>query len=155
MAKYLFDTNTISTLFDISGKENENNDHLCSKLQSLKNHDEIYISILTLYELEYGYEKAPNSIKPKIRFIINQIKLRFPILPLSQEGSQFWFTKKRSNHRKKSFKKQASKHNIDIILASTALVESCILVSDDSIYSEYLQKIDQNLNTENWTKLNP
>jgi hypothetical protein len=59
--------------------------------------------------------------------------------------------KKEITIEKNLSKKQASKHNIDIILASTALVESCILVSDDSIYSDYLQKICHNLNIENWT----
>jgi predicted nucleic acid-binding protein len=85
--KYLLDTNIVSDLFN---KESIEYQKLQLKLISLGSDVEIYISILTLYELEYGYENAPDDLKDKIRTKINKIENSFSILPLSKPGVSYF-----------------------------------------------------------------
>lgn len=49
--KYLFDSNVISDLYDISAKCHLT---IIKRLNSLSNSDSLAISILTLYEFEYA-----------------------------------------------------------------------------------------------------
>ena len=42
------------------------------------------------------------------------------------------------------------KHNIDLMIAATAVVENSILISADMIFSE-ISTIDARLKLENWT----
>ncbi len=46
-------------------------------------------------------------------------------------------------------KENLKKHNIDLMLAASAISESCILVSADKIYQD-IQQIYPNLQLENW-----
>jgi len=82
--KYLLDTNTLS---DFYSKEDESYLTLNEKLQYLTDEDEIYISALSLFELEYGYENAPENMQNKIRGKINDIKNDFYVLPLDINAS--------------------------------------------------------------------
>lgn len=45
--------------------------------------------------------------------------------------------------------KAIKSHSVDIMLAATAIVEGCTLVSADGIYSD-LQRLDPTLRVENW-----
>jgi len=60
MKKYLFDSDTISDLYDQFSKGHLK---IFEKLSSKNSTDEVYISILTLYEFEYGYANAPDEKK--------------------------------------------------------------------------------------------
>ncbi len=130
--KYILDTNVISDLY--SGK-GENYLKICEKMETLED-DNLYISILTLYELEYGYENTSNKgIKKIIRDKIDNIVNDFYLLSLSQKASSYFGQLKKSLVNSRNLNKESSKkHNIDIMIASTAIVESCILVSNDKIY---------------------
>ena len=57
---YLLDSNTISDLYD-----KWSNDHgkIYQHLHSLSDRDTVYVSILTFYELEYGWANAPDDKK--------------------------------------------------------------------------------------------
>ncbi|MCK5522834.1 MAG: PIN domain-containing protein [Thiomargarita sp.] len=127
---------------------------MCENLSSLEDTDEVYISILTLYEFEYGYANAPDEKKTVIMKKIEEAQKDFEVLPLLKEGSQlFGVLKKAIKDSRKLNKESVKKHNIDIILAVTAMVENCILVSADSIYVE-IQRLNSKLILENWLKKN-
>jgi len=76
MANYIFDTNIVSIL----GRDDYTCNKLLDKISNLSNSDEIYISILTLYELTYGLKNCKNSyqkneIEQNINFVKNILKL--------------------------------------------------------------------------------
>jgi len=90
--KYLLDSNTASDLFD---KQASAYSKLQGKLKSLNESDEIFIPILVLFELEYGYENAPEHLKSKIRSKIVKLKSYCPQLPLNEaSASEFGKLKK-------------------------------------------------------------
>ena len=151
MKKYLFDSDSISDLYDQSSKGHLK---IFEKLSSLKDTDDVYISILTLYEFEYGYANAPDEKKIAVRKKIEDTQKDFEVLPLLSEGSKlFGVLKKAIKDSRKLNKESVKKHNIDIMLAATAMVENCILVSADSIYVE-IQRLNSKLILENWFKGN-
>ncbi|MCB2261616.1 MAG: type II toxin-antitoxin system VapC family toxin [Candidatus Thiosymbion ectosymbiont of Robbea hypermnestra] len=120
------------------------------QLGILNDEDQVFISIITLYELEYGYNNAPKDKRFVVRKKINEAKEDFGILPLTAEGSMLFGRLKKSLVDKRNLKKEsAKKHNIDIILASTAIINSCILISADRIYTEIKQQ-EPRLKTANW-----
>lgn len=57
--------------------------------------------------------------------------------------------KYRLKNEKQLDRKEMRKHNIDIILASTAIADSATLIGMDKIYLE-IQKFFPNLLLENW-----
>jgi predicted nucleic acid-binding protein len=151
MKKYLFDSNSVSNFYD---KSSDGYTKICENLSSLEDTDDVYISILTLYEFEYGYANAPDEKKTAVRKKIEDAKKDFEVLSLPKEGSQlFGVLKKAIKDSRKLNKESVKKHNIDIMLAATAMVENCILVSADSIFVE-IQRLNSKLTLENWLKGN-
>lgn len=77
--RYLLDTNTLSDLYN-----NNSIDHLkiIAHLQSLKEDDEIVVSILSMYEMSYALQNAPEHKKEQIKQGIDNISQSFLILPL-------------------------------------------------------------------------
>lgn len=146
--EYLLDTNTISDFYRGEGKNFHN---LSQKIEHLNDDDNIYISILTLYEFEYGYSNTTDQkMKKIIRDKINNIANDFYLLSLSKNASTCFGRLKKALVDARNLNKESSKkHNIDIMLASTAIVESCVLISNDRIYLE-LAQIDTNLQIDNW-----
>ena len=60
--QYLFDTNTISYLLDNQSKFHTK---IVKKIIQLSNESKIYISVISLYEIEYGIASAKNNIQRK------------------------------------------------------------------------------------------
>ncbi len=149
MMNYLLDSNTVSDFYD---EESLSHHRILRKLGSLDDEDQVFISIITLYEQEYGYSNAPDNKKRAIRKMIEHAKKDFIVLPLAKEGARiFGKLKKQLVDERKLKKENAKKHNIDIILASTALIHSCVLVSSDGIYRD-LNELEPNLTTQNWAE---
>ncbi len=149
MKKYLFDSNSVSNFYD---KSSDGYTKICENLSSLEDTDDVYISILTLYEFEYGYANAPDDLITAVRKKIEDAQQDFEVLPLPKKGSQlFGVLKKAIKDSRKLNKESVKKHNIDIMLAATAMVENCILVSADSIFVE-IQRLNSKLTLENWLK---
>jgi len=146
---YLLDSNVVSAFYD---KFSLNHQQIAQQLASLSSDDKVFISIITFYELEYGYSNAPYDKKEVIRIKIEEAKKDFSILPLTLAGSLFFgqLKKKLINFRELK-KENAKKHNIDIILASSAILNSCFLVSSDRIYSD-LKKEEPQLKTIDWSE---
>ncbi len=81
---YLLDSNSISELYD---PEAVRNDCISAHVRSLDESDCLSISILSLYELEYGWANAPEKKKSDIRQVITDIQRDFTVLALSAQGA--------------------------------------------------------------------
>ena len=144
---YLLDTNTVSDLYEINSPGHPN---IARKLADLKGSTGIFVSILTLYELEYGYANSPAERKPTIRQRIEYAQSDFTVLDLSPEAAQvFGLLKKKLREFRMLTERGSRHHNIDLMIAATAVVESCTLVSSDSIYRD-VEHLEPSLKHEVW-----
>ncbi len=151
--KYLLDTNAVSSLT----QEHANDyDKISAKAASLE--DELYISILSIYEMEYGAFHADDpDIAHKARLAIQLIKDEdeITILPLTEVGAEIFGEIKEQYRKEKGIGKKAlQKHNVDLILAATAIEIEATYVSHDNkdrIF-EILQNIRDDFDWEDWTK---
>ena len=143
MAAYLLDTNTISYLADHASAFHESTKR---RLQALSEDSEVAISILTLYKLTYGFFYDP--ARSRLLSIVKEEQVR--IVPLAEAGTET-FAKLKHAYRKRTGanEKAIGRHNIDLILASTAIVEGAILVSNDAIFTT-LAELEPRLSVENW-----
>ncbi len=83
--KYLLDSNTVSDLYEDATVASH---AIVSRLEPLSDTDEVYVSILTVYEFEYRFAKAPTTLKPRIREQITAIRQDLALLPLSETGGR-------------------------------------------------------------------
>ena len=147
--KYLLDSNTVSEIYNSSSV---NHHHVISKLLSLREEDEIFISVLTLYEFEYAFANSPDNKKLVIKSTIEQIKQDFTVLALSVLGSVvFGELKKHFKDLQSINNENLKKHTVDLIIASTSLENNTTLVSADKIFKS-IYFIDTKLVFEDWTK---
>jgi predicted nucleic acid-binding protein len=146
---YILDTNIISQLLDDQSKGFKN---IKKKFNTLnENSDNVLMSIVSLYELEFGYSNAPDHKKQIIKDDIEYLNDFLSIIPLSKKGSSIFGELKTSIKDKRNITQEnMKKHNIDIMIASTAIAENCTLVSNDSIYNS-LSQINPSLKVEDWT----
>jgi tRNA(fMet)-specific endonuclease VapC len=156
MTKYFLDTDIISYLSDSKSNFHE---PVFLKLRSLPDKDEILISILTLYELEYGVSCGSPDFVSMLSETENTLLNRLPAIPLSRKGAKI-FGEIKYAYRKKvedNFKskgeleKHLQKKNVDLIIASSAIETGSILVSNDAIFP-LLKEVRSDFLTENWTK---
>lgn len=147
--KYLLDSNTVSDLYN---KESTSHHKIIGKLGQLENQDEVFISILTLYEFEYALANTPAIDKDAVQRVVTEIKQDFIILPLSNEGAGIFGGIKKSFKELNSLNKNAiKKHTIDIILAATAVEYGTIVVSADNIFNA-IATFRTDLRIEDWTR---
>jgi predicted nucleic acid-binding protein len=148
--KYLLDTNILSYL-----EEQASPFHASTKaaLARLSDDDEICIPILILYELRYSLSAAPPEKAQRLNSLIASYLQRFSIQYLTEKGAEVFGEIKagyRNSHPGIN-QKALDQHNIDFILASAALAENAILVSNDKIF-RLIQQIEPALKVENWAK---
>jgi predicted nucleic acid-binding protein len=152
MTKYLLDSNIISYVQD---SDSPFYDAVNEKLELLNDDDEVMISILTLYEHEYGMSYANDKqLKERLEKIKNTILELFYIMPLSQKGAEIFGELKacyKRNSDKKFKKGFLEKHNVDFMIASSAIDFDAVLVSNDKIFKR-IQSIFPKLRLEDWTK---
>ena len=146
--RYLLDTNTVSDLYQSDSAAYLK---IMQHIRKLNEDDDLLISILTIFELDYGYENSPEINKPSLLVKIKHIEDQLSIIPLKREQGR-WFGRVKHIFRqfRKLNKNALKKHNIDIMIGSTAISEGCILVSADKIYSELAELVPE-LQVENWT----
>lgn len=136
--KYLFDSNTVS---DFYNESSGGHPKIHARFSLLKDADTVCISILTLYELEYGYSNAPADKRSALRQVITEVQQDFGMLPLSTDGSRLFGKLKRLFKDHRGIKKEnIKKHTVDIMLAASAIIENCVLITDDAIFCD-LQKL--------------
>lgn len=145
--RYLLDSDALSDLYD---PEAPGHEKVTQRLASLESSDQVFISILSLYELEYGFANAPEVKKPAIRKRISDAQKDFLLLPLTPEGADlFGHIKKGLRQLRQLNDKKSKSHNIDLMIAATAISEECVLVSLDAIYPD-VQQLHASLKVESW-----
>jgi len=151
MKKYLLDSDIITYLEE---KESMFHASVKSNLSRLSDDEEVYISVLTLYEMHYGmsFVKGDPGKYRKLLAVQKSIKSRFPILPLSERGAQIYGEIKSLYRKNTGIKKKPIKqHDVDFILTSTAIEYGLVIVSNDNIFQK-LRELFPDLQVENWAK---
>ncbi len=91
-------------------------------------------------------------MKPKLTQTIKVFIELFPIINLSAKGAEIFGNIKSMYKEKVGIgKKEIDRHNIDFILAASAISENAIMVSNDSIF-EKIKRIYTDFQWENWTR---
>ncbi len=145
---YLLDSNTISEVYAPSSPGHAT---ISSHLGALTDQDQVFVSIVSLYELEYGWANAPDSKKKAIRRAIEDVQTDFGILMLSTESAKkFGELKKIIKDSRSPSKNNMKKFNVDLMLAATAITKRCIFVSADNLYED-LRRLHSTLLIQNWT----
>jgi predicted nucleic acid-binding protein len=152
---FLLDTNAI---IHLSREKADHHEKMQVKLLSkvLQTEVNICVSIASLYELEYGVAHADNEkIATESRGIIESIKKEITIFSLTEKGSRiFGEIKERYRQEKGIGKKALQKHNVDLMIAATAIEKGAVLVSQDNkdkIF-EILQRVRPDFQWEDWTQ---
>lgn len=149
--KYLFDSDTLSFLYH--NKERAEKIFILQKLKKLQSTDQLFVSVLTFFELEYSIANAPDLLKKQeLRNTLEHLKYRsaFFSLPIREEMAYLYGEIKSVLKEKENISREnIKKCNIDIMIASAALYEGCIVVSGDDIYHK-ISKHKPELQAECW-----
>lgn len=143
MTTYLLDTDTVSYLADPASPKHA---PVVEKLRTLPSASFLAIPLLTLYELAYGYRRAPGYSRILAIFKTENVGVLAP----SEAGIEPFANLKEAYRRHTGIRERAlARHNVDLILASTALAEGAVLVSNDGIFTT-LAELEPKLIVENW-----
>ena len=149
MKKYILDTNIASLL---GSEENVENQLIFDKFYNLNDDDIVMVSIITLYEANYGLKNSKDKEQQEeIRKNIEFIQRFFEIVPLDLKEMELYadlkvLYKKHTGINRKSMKK----NDLDILIASTAMAKkNTILISYDEIFKK-LSEIEPKFKWENW-----
>ncbi len=147
MKRYLLDTNIVSILQSKSTDATK----ILTKLQSLDSSDEIAISIIVLYELVYGIEDiADKNEQLKAKRGLEFVREYLSIIPLDTKEVEIFSSLKVKFKAHTGISQNAIKrHNLDLLIASTAIAIDATLVSHDKIYYT-LSEIEPLLKHEDW-----
>ena len=149
---FLLDTNTASAL---TQKQAIHHAIIAEKFyHSLPNNSEVYISIVSLYEMEYGAKHTTDiQIANAMRQAIDVIKTEFTILHLSEQGAQIFADIKEGYRQEMQIGKKALiKHNVDFIIAATAIEHNATIISNDHKMFAPIQNFYPGFKWEDWTK---
>jgi predicted nucleic acid-binding protein len=144
---YLLDSNTLSDFYD---RESSGHGAIFRRLSGLLDDAQVLMSVLSLYEFEYGYANAADALRPSIRAKITETQEDFEVLPLSRDGASVFGEIKQVLRKKQGISAEnIKKHNIDLMFAAEARVHDCILVSADGIFKD-IREFMPELKLENW-----
>ncbi len=141
---YLLDTNIISYLTDSKSPHRQN---VKNRLFSLSEQDRVAVSIVTLYELAYGlatFEKTKKEDSDRDEKLfesgIEFIKEYLEIFPLSVEEIDI-FGKLKAKYKQETGinTKALKKNDLDFLIASTAISQGAVLVSNDGIFEDIVE----------------
>ncbi|MGD2090505.1 MAG: type II toxin-antitoxin system VapC family toxin [Candidatus Aminicenantes bacterium] len=148
MKRYILDSNLLGTLEDSDSPEYK---EIFRKLSSLPDEDEVCVSIISIYEYYFGIFNAPDeNLSQQLLKTKDTILDLFTILPLTLKSAEL-YGKIKTSFKKKTGTTRAGmrKHNVDFIIASTALEQQAVIVSKDNIFLK-IQEFEQSLQVENW-----
>jgi predicted nucleic acid-binding protein len=147
MRRYLLDSDTLSYL---QQPDSPFYPAVSTRIAQLTDEDEVFLSILSLYEMSYGVSWGPAEDRPYFLRAIEKTEQMFPVMPLARAGAAiFGDLKTKYRHSTGALGKSLKRNDIDFILASTAIAENATLVSNDKIF-EVVQQIEPTLQLENW-----
>lgn len=149
MTKYVLDTNITS----IIGREEQVAYNLLDRLSNLADEDTMLVSVLTLYESNYGLKNATSDLhKQEIENNIAFVQKYFEIIPLDLKEMDIYAQLKVAYKKHTGItKNDAKKNDIDLLIASSAIATNATLISNDRIF-ETLSEIEPRLKYENWLK---
>lgn len=147
MRRYLLDSDILSYL---EQKDSPFFPSVQDRLSRLDDDDEVIVSILSLYEISYGISWGPEEDRDFLIRSITSIEEKFLIANLSRKGAEV-FGELKSIYRKMtdSSPKNLKRNDIDFLIASSAIAEDAILVSNDKIFLA-IKEIEPTLKLENW-----
>ena len=147
MRRYILDTNIISNL----QADTVNGLKILGRLEKLSQDDEVCISIVVLYELVYGLNNITDmDEKAAVEKGIGFIKEYLTIVPLDMKEVDIFANLKTKYKVSTGIHSNAIKrHNLDLLIASTAIAIGAVIVSQDKIF-EKLSTIEPALKYENW-----
>nr|VFJ58998.1 MAG: Predicted nucleic acid-binding protein, contains PIN domain [Candidatus Kentron sp. DK] len=144
---YLLDSNTLSDFYD---RESGGHEAIFCQLSVLPDDARVLMSVLSLYEFEYGYANVDDALRPSIRAKITEAGEDFEVLPLSREGDGVFGEIKQSLRKRRGISgENIKKHNIDVMFAAEALAHRCIPVSADRVFRD-IREFRPELMLENW-----
>ena len=91
--RYLLDSDILSDFYEISSPAHAS---IRRRFASLEDADSVSVSILSLYEMEYGLANARAKEKPVLRKRIQNAQTRFSILELSLDAAHVFGQLKKS-----------------------------------------------------------
>jgi predicted nucleic acid-binding protein len=131
---YLLDSDTASDLYAVARPVPE---RMLRRMAGLANGDRLAVSVVTAYELEYGYAHAPAAAQAAIRAQIDAVLADCSVLPIDPAGARaFGEAKARIVAARNLSKDAARKINYDVMIATQALLAGAVLVSSDKIHRE-------------------
>ncbi len=145
---FLLDTDTISHVLD---KKSPYHTRVTSKLSEISDKDNIFISVLSIYETEYGIAVLKNDVNKEkyeqARILMSEV---FKVLPVTEKAAKsFGNIKARYQDHTGIHSRALARHNVDLIIAATAIEQEAVLVASDKIYSKLIEA-GVNINFENW-----
>ena len=148
--RYLLDTNTVSYL---NNQDSEYYSSVRSHLAKIGSNDEALISILSYYEIQHSFvTETVEEMKIRYRRFLDEIRTRFPLSQLSIEGAESFADIKDQYKLATGITANAIKrHSIDFMLASSAIADDMVLVSNDGIFKK-IQEFRNDLRVENWAQ---
>lgn len=131
---YLLDSDTASDLYAVARPVPEN---MLRRLAKLGDGDTLAISVITPFELEYGYAHAPDGAKAAIRAQIEAVLADCAVLPLEPAAARTFGETKAWLVRNRNLTKDAArKINADVMIAVQASLAGATLVSSDKLHRE-------------------
>ena len=124
---------------------------ISGKILGLSPDDELTVSILSLFELEYSRFLAATEKQTWLGKVMEQIGHDFVVAQLEKNCASIYAGLEGKLKRQRNIKPENMKrHNIDLMIAGTALLEGCVLVGGDSVYKD-IQSINPDFRLESWT----
>jgi predicted nucleic acid-binding protein len=147
MSRYLLDSDILSYL---QQKDSPFYPAVSERLSRLSDDDEVIISILSLYEIAYGISWAPEEDREYLLKSVASVEATFRASPLSRRGAGI-FGELKSAYRQNTGapSKILKRDDIDLLIASSAIAEDAVLVSNDRIFAA-IAEIEPALQLENW-----
>jgi len=84
---YLLDSDSLSDFYEPLSPGHPN---IIRRMSSFGKTDLVVVSILSLYEMEYGYANAGEGMRPTIQRRILDIQNRFSLLPLTPKAARLF-----------------------------------------------------------------
>jgi len=148
MNKYILDTDIVSYLWD---EKSVHHQKVVEPLNHLDDEDIVGISVMSIYELTYGMdsfkdEKLKAIFKNALEFLQNDKDAN--IFSLDANGAIF-FSQLKYKKATGIKSKEAKKNDLDLVIASIAMGQDAILISNDRIF-EKLTELEPKFKYENW-----
>lgn len=150
MNRYILDTDIVSYLWDEASPYHS---QVVEHLNNLNDSDIVGITVISIYELTYGMDSfTDEKLKAIFQNALESLKndQDTNIFPLDAHGAAF-FSQLKLRYKKATgiTAKDAKKNDLDLVIASIAMSQEAILISNDRIF-ERLVALEPNFRVKSW-----